>query len=237
MNHQSNEELLHAQVVLLRLQEKSTEELAAIWQENDQSEWTKADFDAIQKILLERTGKLPERPTIKKAEISPESGNIRKFRFTRKEYFIRRSLFNLILDFFLAGVVAFANRANGEPADSILAHALLIYVIFVAAESFLLWIESSWVEENSSILVSDSFIVGPSHHANRWKLMKWKRVKIPFDKIDKEKSRIDVSTRTFIKARFPQEPLIVSLDGKKIFIDSAFTENQISQILALLALK
>lgn len=44
-----------------RLSEKETEELVAIWQENDRGAWSEAAFAAIQKILLERLGELPEQ--------------------------------------------------------------------------------------------------------------------------------------------------------------------------------
>jgi len=40
---------------------KSTEDLLAIWRANDRAEWTSTAFDAIQKILLERLGSVPEQ--------------------------------------------------------------------------------------------------------------------------------------------------------------------------------
>lgn len=64
----SQADSLHSQVVLLRIQEKTTEELQAIWQENDNSKWSKEDFNAIQKVLLERIGKLPERKSLEENE-------------------------------------------------------------------------------------------------------------------------------------------------------------------------
>jgi hypothetical protein len=41
---------------------KSTEDLLAIWQANDRSEWSDEAFAAIQKILLERLGSIPPKP-------------------------------------------------------------------------------------------------------------------------------------------------------------------------------
>ena len=59
MNNQADD--LHSRVVLLRMQGKTTEELQEIWQESDKSKWSREDFDAVQKILMERVGKLPEQ--------------------------------------------------------------------------------------------------------------------------------------------------------------------------------
>ena len=64
MNNQAD--TLQSQVVLLRMQGKSTEELQAIWQENDRSNWSKEDFDAVQKVLIERVGKTPEQQKVDK---------------------------------------------------------------------------------------------------------------------------------------------------------------------------
>jgi hypothetical protein len=64
MNPSSDAEALHSQVIFLKMREKSTEELTSIWKENNQKAWSKEEFDAIQKVLLERLGKLPEQ-TIK----------------------------------------------------------------------------------------------------------------------------------------------------------------------------
>jgi hypothetical protein len=61
MSNQSNADALHSQVVLLRMQGKTTEELLAIWQENDRTQWSKEDFDAVQTVLAQRIGKLPEQ--------------------------------------------------------------------------------------------------------------------------------------------------------------------------------
>jgi hypothetical protein len=47
--------------IYAHLQEKDTEELLAIWEENDRAEWTDEAFDAIRAILLERLGQLPEQ--------------------------------------------------------------------------------------------------------------------------------------------------------------------------------
>ena len=45
---------------------KSTEELITIWTENNQKAYSKDEFDAVAKILLERIGKLPEQRAIYK---------------------------------------------------------------------------------------------------------------------------------------------------------------------------
>jgi hypothetical protein len=66
MNNQAD--ALHSQVVLLRMQGKTTEELQAIWQENDKSKWSKEDFDAVQKVLMERVEKLPEQKSLEKTD-------------------------------------------------------------------------------------------------------------------------------------------------------------------------
>jgi predicted transcriptional regulator len=72
MNNQSNADILHSQEVLLRMQEKTTEELQSIWQENDKGKWSKEDFDAIQRILMERIGKLPEQKVVEKNKTPSE---------------------------------------------------------------------------------------------------------------------------------------------------------------------
>ena len=71
MNSQADS--LHSQVVLLRMQGKTTEELQEIWQENDKSKWSKEDFDAVQKVLLERVGKLPEQKSLEKSDAQIKS--------------------------------------------------------------------------------------------------------------------------------------------------------------------
>jgi hypothetical protein len=51
---------LHEQI-LRSMREKDTEELIEIWQENDAEIWTPDALDAVEEILLERLGELPER--------------------------------------------------------------------------------------------------------------------------------------------------------------------------------
>ncbi len=55
-----------------RMQEKETEELIAIWQENNRDAWTEEAFKAIELVIIERLGKLPER---KKPESEDEDQN------------------------------------------------------------------------------------------------------------------------------------------------------------------
>ena len=77
MNDQTNANVLHSQAVRLRMQGKSTEELLSIWQENDTNKWSREDFDAIQKILMERIGKLPEQNKLERGneQIKPAGQN------------------------------------------------------------------------------------------------------------------------------------------------------------------
>ena len=42
------------------MQQKETEELIKIWQEHDQDAWSEMAFEAVQKILIERLGELPD---------------------------------------------------------------------------------------------------------------------------------------------------------------------------------
>jgi hypothetical protein len=59
MTSQEAKDSLGAQVYQ-RMAEKGTAELAAIWQENDREAWTDEAFEAVETILLERLGALPE---------------------------------------------------------------------------------------------------------------------------------------------------------------------------------
>jgi hypothetical protein len=47
--------------IYAHLQEKDTDELLDIWEENDRTEWTDEAFDAIRTILLQRIGQVPEQ--------------------------------------------------------------------------------------------------------------------------------------------------------------------------------
>ena len=64
MNNSSDIDALHSQVVFLKMREKDTAELTLIWQENNQEVWNKDELDAVQRILLERLGKLPEQKEV-----------------------------------------------------------------------------------------------------------------------------------------------------------------------------
>ena len=61
MNHSSDAEKLHSMVLLLRMRAKSTEELSAIWMENDRSTWKDEEIEAARTVLMERLGKVPEQ--------------------------------------------------------------------------------------------------------------------------------------------------------------------------------
>ena len=47
--------------IFQKMREKDTEELIEIWQKNDDETWTPDALEAVEIILLERLGKLPER--------------------------------------------------------------------------------------------------------------------------------------------------------------------------------
>ena len=64
MKDSSDINTLHAQVSLLKMQEKSTEELISIWTEYNQKIHSKEDFEIIAKILRERIGELPPQRKI-----------------------------------------------------------------------------------------------------------------------------------------------------------------------------
>jgi hypothetical protein len=152
---------------------------------------------------------------------------MKEFRPSQKQYLFKHSRNHAIVDFILCGTALLLRYY-----ELAIAFAVLPFVEF-----FLLWIESTWADENLSIVVSDKFVVGPSQPKFRWKLMKWNRIKIPLDEISIEKSRINMKKRTLAKEFFSPENSITSLDGKRIFIDISFGENQVSQIAECLALK
>jgi hypothetical protein len=64
MKATSNIDTLHSQVIFLKMNGKVTEELTEIWVENDQNAWNKDEFAAVQRILIERLGKLPTQKEV-----------------------------------------------------------------------------------------------------------------------------------------------------------------------------
>jgi hypothetical protein len=64
MKDSSDIDELHSQVVFLKMREKSTDELISIWRENNQDTLNKDEFIAVQRILLDRLGKLPEQKEV-----------------------------------------------------------------------------------------------------------------------------------------------------------------------------
>lgn len=70
----SNNKLLEK--IHARMGGKDTEELIAIWKENDRGLWSDLAFDAIQKVLLERGATLPQQEEIKISESLPSRFNI-----------------------------------------------------------------------------------------------------------------------------------------------------------------
>lgn len=68
--------LLRTQIYA-KLQEKSTEELLEIWNQQDREEWTDLAFGVIEEILMARTGGLPEPQQIS-GEREEEQSEIEK---------------------------------------------------------------------------------------------------------------------------------------------------------------
>jgi hypothetical protein len=64
MNDSSDIDTLHAQVILLRMRAKTTEELMALLADKNQKNWSKEKREAAQRVLQERTGKLPEQKVV-----------------------------------------------------------------------------------------------------------------------------------------------------------------------------
>ncbi len=69
MTDSSDINTLHSQVIFLKMKGKSTEELISIWTENNHKVWGKDEFGAVEKILLERLGKLPEQRIKNESEV------------------------------------------------------------------------------------------------------------------------------------------------------------------------
>jgi hypothetical protein len=57
----STETERYADEVQRKMEEKETDELVRIWQENDREAWTDEAFEVVSRILLARLGKLPEQ--------------------------------------------------------------------------------------------------------------------------------------------------------------------------------
>jgi hypothetical protein len=66
MSESSDLNELHSQVIFLKMRGKSTEELISIWTEYNQKVYSKEEFEAIEKILQERIGKVPPQRVIYK---------------------------------------------------------------------------------------------------------------------------------------------------------------------------
>jgi hypothetical protein len=60
MTLQSEDDAYQSQIYA-NMQEKDTDELLEIWEENDRSEWTDEAFQAVRSILLQRLGRVPEQ--------------------------------------------------------------------------------------------------------------------------------------------------------------------------------
>lgn len=72
------------------MREKSTEELISVWVENNRKAWSQEEFNAIQSVLSERLGKLPEQ------KIAPETkANPVKIKKTTNDNRLGEPFFNL----------------------------------------------------------------------------------------------------------------------------------------------
>jgi hypothetical protein len=71
MKDSSDINSLHAQVIFLKIREKSTEELISIWAENNRKKWSQEEFNAIQSVLSERLGNLPPQKTVQESKNIP----------------------------------------------------------------------------------------------------------------------------------------------------------------------
>ena len=78
MKDSSDIDTLHSEVVFLKMREKTTEELTSIWTENNQKVWNKDELDAVQRILMERLGRLPEQ----KEAVDGKAKNRPRFEFS-----------------------------------------------------------------------------------------------------------------------------------------------------------
>jgi len=78
MREQSESDSLQEQVYR-QMQEKATEELITIWRENDRDAWTTEAFEAIEKILVVRLGRLPERELRSENEISDHENPVDEY--------------------------------------------------------------------------------------------------------------------------------------------------------------
>jgi hypothetical protein len=113
------------------LSEKETEELVAIWLEDDRNEWTTEAFQAIESILIERLGALPDRNSLEEDEDEDDEIEI-EYPFDRRLYRIANwsgriswivlgvyivntilRLINFFDEFFSHGIVQYREIFNG----------------------------------------------------------------------------------------------------------------------------
>jgi hypothetical protein len=59
-----------------RMEEKTTEELAEIWQKNDRTEWSAEAFEVIREILLDRLGELPPQIMTEESDDTDDADDI-----------------------------------------------------------------------------------------------------------------------------------------------------------------
>jgi hypothetical protein len=64
MSDSSDIDALHTKVILLKMRGKTTEELMSMLAEKSLEHWTQEEREAAQRVLQERTGKLPEQTAI-----------------------------------------------------------------------------------------------------------------------------------------------------------------------------
>lgn len=106
----------------------------------------------------------------------------------------------------------------------------LALVGVLTLEIVVLRYEASWAADNKAITISNDRIIGPTHPKVRWKFMKWKRIEISTNRIDRERTHLLVNKKNFLQKHFSRERSIYSLDGNRIFVDISFTDHQIKEI-------
>ena len=105
---------------------------------------------------------------------------------------------------------------------------VLFYGILLWTPIHLLFIliETLWIEDDLSIVISDKQISGPSGSGLRFDLTRWKRLTIPLCEIDKTKTKNDL-----YESRGGKNKCIWSKQGDVVFISEVFTNDQIETIL------
>ena len=132
MSDQSEKAYLQRQI-MERMREKETEELISIWREDNRDEWRPEAFEAVETILIERLGKLPEREEPAQEDESDKETVI-TFPADRKLFWIA-DLSNSISWVILAVAIiyAIARLVNYFSPDSAFPQDLLEYPVLINA--------------------------------------------------------------------------------------------------------